>query len=112
MAWLATPVQDLEDPNYYVCSETHTRHIEAACLGGLDSVLMLQKAVRDFETKLHIHHTWTPNSCEWKDTEHYLNIHMYQCALDNLEGLVVARLFELTKMNQSQTGLYFTATHA
>ena len=74
--------------------------------------MTLQKAVRDFETKLHIHHTWTPDSCEWKDTEHYLNIRTYQCVLDNLESLVVARLFELTKMNQSQTGLYFTATRA
>ena len=30
--------------------------------------------------------------------------HRYQKALDKLEGLVVARLFELTKMNMSRTG--------
>ena len=80
--------------------------------GGLDSVLMLQKVVHDFETKLDIHQTWTPDSHKWKDTEHYLNIRTYQCALDNLEGLIMAQLFELTKMNQSQTSLSFTATHA
>ena len=33
----------------------------------------------------------------------------YQRSLDNLEGLVVARIFELTKMNRSQTGEWSAA---
>lgn len=28
----------------------------------------------------------------------------YQCALDRLEGLIVAHIFELTKMNRVGTG--------
>jgi hypothetical protein len=31
----------------------------------------------------------------------------YQQALDVLEGLIIARMFKLTKMNQSQTGELF-----
>jgi hypothetical protein len=31
----------------------------------------------------------------------------YQRALDHLEGLIVACMFELTKMNMSQTGKCF-----
>lgn len=33
-----------------------------------------------------------------------MNVRTYQKAVDKLEGLVVQRLFELTKANVSQTG--------
>jgi hypothetical protein len=34
----------------------------------------------------------------------YIHVRTYQRAVDKLEGLVVQRLFELTKANVSQTG--------
>ncbi|KIJ27533.1 hypothetical protein M422DRAFT_190879, partial [Sphaerobolus stellatus SS14] len=40
----------------------------------------------------------------------YIKIHGYQLAVDKLEGLVVQRLFELTKANASETG-YKLRTH-
>jgi len=33
----------------------------------------------------------------------------YQRCLDSLEGLVVARMFELKKMNMSQTGMWLSS---
>jgi len=43
---------------------------------------------------------------EWKATSVLLTGRRYQRCLDELEGLIVSRMFELTKMNMSQTGMY------
>ena len=48
---------------------------------------------------------WVVGSIEWQNTEKLVTECKYQCALDKLEGLVVACIFELMKMNCSQTGM-------
>ena len=48
-----------------------------------------------------------PESPEFQHASDYLRIRTYQRAVDKLEGLVVQRLFELTKANVSQTGASF-----
>ncbi|KAA1471648.1 hypothetical protein DENSPDRAFT_880660 [Dentipellis sp. KUC8613] len=53
---------------------------------------------------------WTPDMEEWKNAEVYLATREYQQALNKLEGLVIARLFELHKMGLSGTG-YKMRTH-
>lgn len=63
------------------------------------------KAVQALELKLGIVHRWTPESAEWQEAGRLVAMRKYQRALDILEGLIVARMFELTKMNQSKTGL-------
>ncbi|KZP05572.1 hypothetical protein FIBSPDRAFT_914860 [Athelia psychrophila] len=60
--------------------------------------------VLDLEEKLQIETRWTPECQEWRDAATLVSMSKYQLALDNLEGLIVARMFELTKMNMSQTG--------
>lgn len=47
---------------------------------------------------------WAIGSVEWEEAGKLVAHRKYQRALDELEGLVVARIFELTKMNRSQTG--------
>lgn len=47
---------------------------------------------------------WLPSTPEWKEAEAYMEVRDYQRALDKLEGLVVQRLFELTKMGLAGTG--------
>ena len=42
----------------------------------------------------------------WKATEKLVAMRDYQLTIDKLEGLVVARLFELGKHNHSSTGLH------
>jgi hypothetical protein len=44
---------------------------------------------------------------EWKKAASYYATRVYQKALSKLEGLVVARLFELHKMGLSGTGMFF-----
>jgi hypothetical protein len=61
-------------------------------------------AVHSLELRLGIIAHWVPGSPEWEEAGRLVSMQKYQRSLDNLEGLVVARIFELTKMNRSQTG--------
>jgi hypothetical protein len=61
-------------------------------------------AVQILECKLNIAQRWTLNSVEWQQAAEKVSMRRYQHCIDALEGLVVARMFELTKMNMSQTG--------
>jgi hypothetical protein len=45
-----------------------------------------------------------PFSEKWKSAVAYMEVRDYQKALDKVEGLVVQRLFELTKMGLASTG--------
>lgn len=65
------------------------------------------EVVTDLEMRMDIAVRWTPGSGKWLATEALLERRNYQKALDRLESLVVARMFELTKMNMSQTGEFY-----
>jgi hypothetical protein len=60
--------------------------------------------VHDLEVKLEVDVRWDPSRAEWKAASELVAQRRYQRCLDTLEGLIVARMFELTKMNMSQTG--------
>ena len=62
------------------------------------------RVVQDLETQLSVVKCWEPGSPEWQHTGELVSMRRYQRALDHLEGLIVAQMFELTKMNMSQTG--------
>ncbi|KIM59405.1 hypothetical protein SCLCIDRAFT_126248 [Scleroderma citrinum Foug A] len=65
------------------------------------------KAVQELEGHLGISRRWVPEDEEWQAAArcHAPNMFgTYQQALDNLERLVMSRIFELSKMNQSGTG--------
>ncbi|KAI5985962.1 hypothetical protein EDD15DRAFT_2175409 [Pisolithus albus] len=60
--------------------------------------------VQELERKLNISRRWVPEDKEWQNAGRLVANREYRHALDNLESLVVARLFELTKMNRVGTG--------
>ncbi|KAJ7104590.1 hypothetical protein C8R43DRAFT_1092224 [Mycena crocata] len=62
------------------------------------------EAVEELEDMLLITERWTTTSPKWLATTVEIKKRRYQLALDALELLIVERIFELTKMNQSQTG--------
>ncbi|KIJ30273.1 hypothetical protein M422DRAFT_81424, partial [Sphaerobolus stellatus SS14] len=99
--WLNTPIEELRHRDFYTRDESLTRSLETSRIRGLDSLLTLQCVVADLEEKLDIAQRWTPESDEWKETAKKLAMREYQHAVDRVEGLVVSRLFELTKINQS-----------
>jgi hypothetical protein len=60
--------------------------------------------VQELEMKLTVTSRWVPDCQEWKTAAVMAGKRRYQRCLDDLEGLIVSRMFELTKMNMSQTG--------
>jgi hypothetical protein len=60
--------------------------------------------VQDLEQKMQVKERWTPGCPEWTIVAEMVGKRRYQRCLDSLEGLVVSQMFELTKMNMSQTG--------
>ncbi|KAG1888972.1 uncharacterized protein F5891DRAFT_1216814 [Suillus fuscotomentosus] len=62
------------------------------------------KVVQALECKLEVEKRWTPEDPQWQKVGRLVANRKYQRALDRLEGLIVARIFELTKMNRAGTG--------
>ncbi|KAF8523540.1 hypothetical protein BU17DRAFT_74962 [Hysterangium stoloniferum] len=121
---LSQAMQDLQISNFNVFEEW--REEEKIYLEGLSKEPIVEtlemeyyqklinvrkdlKIVQDFENKLVVAKHSEPGSAEWVNTSKLVAMRMYQQALDQLEGLIVARLFELTKLNMSQTDQYNTA---
>ncbi|KAK0421685.1 hypothetical protein EV421DRAFT_1915825 [Armillaria borealis] len=50
------------------------------------------------------HECWAPGMAAWESAQTLVQTRDYRHCLSNLEALVVARIFELTKMNMSRTG--------
>ncbi|KAJ3737675.1 hypothetical protein DFJ43DRAFT_987223, partial [Lentinula guzmanii] len=53
---------------------------------------------------LTIEQRWLSDSTEWKEAKQVVYMAEYHKALNRLEGLIVARIFELSKMNVAGTG--------
>ncbi|KAJ7071763.1 hypothetical protein B0H15DRAFT_793326 [Mycena belliarum] len=65
------------------------------------------QAVEDLEVQLDVLERWTAASPQWQSTVAQIKKRKFQLALGALELLIVERIFELTKTNQSQTGSSF-----
>jgi hypothetical protein len=61
-------------------------------------------AVHDLELRLAITTCWTPGDEKWIEVSAMLSKRRYQRALNHLQGLIIARMFELAKCNMSGTG--------
>ena len=83
-------------------AETKLRH-------AAENVARDAEAVQHLELRLDIQVRWTKDSEEWKAAAVLVTKRRYQRCLDVLEGLIVSRMFELTKMNMSQTGTFYQA---
>ncbi|KAG6895254.1 hypothetical protein C0992_002338 [Termitomyces sp. T32_za158] len=77
--------------------DTKVRHAQEA----LDNAL---RTVQDLELQMEIVERWTPDCDAWKAAALLVGRRRYQRCLDELESLIVSRMFELSKMNMSQTG--------
>jgi hypothetical protein len=67
-------------------------------------VLAVNEEVCRIEEILGIEHRWTPEMPEYAAALKVAHERKYRRALDNLERLVVQRLFELTKLGMSGVG--------
>ncbi|KAJ7826212.1 hypothetical protein B0H14DRAFT_2368292, partial [Mycena olivaceomarginata] len=77
---------------------------ELARRHGKEKVEKDLEIVQELERQLDIADRWTTASPRWVSTTVAIKKRKYLLALDVLELLIVECIFELTKMNQSQTG--------
>ena len=64
----------------------------------------LEDDLARLEAKLEIENRWQPGDILYDNTVKYIATRKYQQALGRLQRLVILRLFELHKLNLSQTG--------
>ncbi|EIW86142.1 hypothetical protein CONPUDRAFT_46498, partial [Coniophora puteana RWD-64-598 SS2] len=62
------------------------------------------RVVQELESQLEVEHRWEEGSDDWVKTGRMVAMRSYQRALDKLEGLIVARIFELNSMNKPGMG--------
>ena len=99
-----TPMQAFTTETYYAQSDSAARREQTAHQVTMTAVLTLYQACATYEAKLGVTVRWTPGCAEWNKAETMTRTREYRKALDKLEGLVVAQIFELTKLNRAGTG--------
>jgi hypothetical protein len=90
-------VTTIMDPASTRCLETKRRHV-------LENYNKAITRVQSVEHQLLPPVRWDPRMDKWDNTKRLIELSEYQRCLDHLEGLIVARMFEFTRMNMSQTG--------
>ncbi|KAJ7018839.1 hypothetical protein C8F04DRAFT_1214492 [Mycena alexandri] len=88
----------------YAQAAAQTRRIEMQRRHATEIRDKTLAGVQDLEIRLGGGPRWVPEDEEWVKAAAMLRNRRYQRALDELEGLVVARMFELSKVNMSDTG--------
>ena len=97
-----TAAPSLSQP--YTHDLSTTRKLESECCYCIELRENTLKQVVDMEVQLGIEKRWDPSSAEYLEILSYVSMRTYQRALENLQWLVIQRLFELHKMNISATG--------
>ncbi|KAJ7451074.1 hypothetical protein FB451DRAFT_1284595 [Mycena latifolia] len=95
----------IEDPGsqQYERNVAITRRLETQRRQAIELRDNLLVAVHELEARLDITERWQAGCEQWSAAALMVSQRRYQRALDNLHGLVIARLFELTKCNMSGT---------
>ncbi|KAJ7075730.1 hypothetical protein B0H15DRAFT_791447 [Mycena belliarum] len=104
---LAIPAPPLSsDPTQadYEADARATRRLEAQRRHAIELHNKLLLAVQDLEIRMDVAERWVPGSEAWREAATLVQRRRYQRAIDELQGLIIARMFELTKMNMSGTG--------
>ena len=70
----------------------------------LRKLQLAEAALEDIERRMGISERWTEDSAEYKEAQAYVKNRRFIRAVDQLERLVVQRLFELSKANLAGTG--------
>ncbi|KAJ7066287.1 hypothetical protein C8F01DRAFT_1208564 [Mycena amicta] len=81
-----------------------TRRVEAQRRHACEIQERAAVVVRDLEVRLAIATRWEEGDEKWEAVAKKLSRRHYQRALDKLQGLIIARMFELAKCNMSGTG--------
>ncbi|KAJ7078299.1 hypothetical protein B0H15DRAFT_924811 [Mycena belliarum] len=91
------------DGTGYQRAAAATRAIETRRRHALELVDKALATVQELELRLDTER-WLPGSERWEAAATMVRRRRYQRALDDLEGLIIARMFELFKVNLAGTG--------
>ncbi|KAG1898800.1 uncharacterized protein F5891DRAFT_1129380 [Suillus fuscotomentosus] len=89
------------------CDDTYlymTVRLETAHCHALENYEKDLKIIHNLEMKLGVDKDWQPEDTKWQNAGRLVANRKYQLALDMLKGLIVARIFKLSKMNRAGTG--------
>ncbi|KAG1733292.1 hypothetical protein EDB19DRAFT_1831013 [Suillus lakei] len=94
----------VEDIASYYTQVRSTRKAESVRCHAVEDYERNLKLVQLLECKLEVTTRWVLEDVDWQNVGKLIVNRRYQRALDHLEGLVVACIFELMKMNRAGTG--------
>jgi len=77
---------------------------ESERVAAIRKLELQMNAVDDTERRLGVDECWTPECAEYQHALQYLKNRRFIRVVERLEGLVVQRLFELSKANLMGTG--------
>ncbi|KAI0085002.1 hypothetical protein BDY19DRAFT_987285 [Irpex rosettiformis] len=91
----------------YARQVVSTNNLEAARRHAVDQYDRIHLEICELEVKMDIPRSqrWTPANSRYIKALRYMKERTYHCALDKLQKLVVLCLFELHKLNLSQTAI-------
>lgn len=89
----------------YTAELSQTRKLETQRRYTSEKLDTIQLELVAMEVKMGITHRWEPSSPEYQATIKYMCTREYHRAMDNLQCLVIQRLFELQRLNVAQTGM-------
>ena len=88
-------------------SQANVKLLEAERTRSHRRLLAHMNRADETEQQLGIEERWTSEDPRYVDALNYINNQTFICAVECLEGLVVQRLFELSKANLAATGVFF-----
>ncbi|RXW11468.1 hypothetical protein EST38_g14387 [Candolleomyces aberdarensis] len=91
-------------PETYASTLSKTRQLETQRRQAREKVARLHSELTDMELRLHIEKRWDPMTAAYRETVEKINQRQYRKALEEVQKLVVQRLFELHRLNLSSIG--------
>ena len=104
--YIACPYMPAEADATYAAAAVQTGRIETQQRHVLELHTKALEVVQDLEIHLGIQMRWRVDDDNWATAATLVQNRRYQHAIDELEGLIIARMFELTKVNMSDTGAF------
>ncbi|KAF8185590.1 hypothetical protein K438DRAFT_1907690 [Mycena galopus ATCC 62051] len=98
------PFLPAENDTAYADAAKATQRIETQRRHVLEQQAKALAAVQDLEVRLGVETRWVAGDKRWVAAAELVRKHRYQRALDNLERLIISRMFELSKCNMAGTG--------
>ncbi|KAJ4477074.1 hypothetical protein C8R41DRAFT_983264 [Lentinula lateritia] len=97
LAWLSYRPGERDQTSALERAQRHAQENERKILADVHAL----------ESKLDVRVRWTEGSVQWEEAGALVTGAKYRRALDKLEGLLVSRIFELSRLNISGTGEFW-----